>query len=60
MSCSSPLLHFRQTLQTMGLLRKHKGTLVLTRAGAAAQGDPSKLWDHLSSRLLPGEEGHLR
>jgi hypothetical protein len=53
---SGPLLHFRRTLQTMGLLRKHKGTLVLTRAGAAAHGDPSKLWDHLSSRLLPGED----
>jgi hypothetical protein len=50
----APLLHFRQTLQTMGLLRKHKGTLVLTRAGATAQGDLSKLWDHLASRLLPG------
>lgn len=54
---SAPLLHFRQTLQFTGLLRKHKGTLVLTRAGAAAQRDPSTLWEHLASRLLPaGDE----
>jgi hypothetical protein len=52
----APLLHFRQTLQSMGLLRKHKGTLWLTRAGAAAQRDPSKLWNHLASRLLPGND----
>jgi hypothetical protein len=52
-----PLLHFRQSLQSMGLLRKHKGSLVLTRAGAAAQRDPSKLWNHLASRLLPGNDG---
>jgi hypothetical protein len=40
----------------MGLLRNHKGTLVLTRAGATAQRDPSKLWNHLASRLLPGND----
>ena len=50
----APLLDFRQTLQSMGLLRKHKGTLLLTRAGAAAQRDPAKLWDHLAMRLVPG------
>ncbi|MFZ0832875.1 MAG: plasmid pRiA4b ORF-3 family protein [Mycobacterium sp.] len=50
----APLLHFRRTLQSMGLLRKHKNTLVLTRAGAAAQRDPAKLWEHLAARLVPG------
>jgi hypothetical protein len=53
---AGPLLGFRQTLQSMGLLRNHKGTLVLTRAGATAQRDPSKLWNHLASRLLPGND----
>lgn len=52
---SYPILHFRQSLQSMGLLRKYKGTLVLTKAGAAAQRDPEKLWNHLSQRLLPSE-----
>jgi len=52
----APLLYFRQTLQSMGLLRKLKGTLQLTRAGAAAQRDPSTLWKHLASRFLPGDD----
>lgn len=53
-----PLLQFRQNIQRVGLLRKHKGMLVLTRAGAVAQRDPQALWDHLAGRLLPdGEDG---
>ncbi|MEP6528276.1 MAG: plasmid pRiA4b ORF-3 family protein [Nocardioidaceae bacterium] len=56
-SLAAPLLDFRQTLQSMGLLRKYKGTLLLTRAGAAAQKDPGKLRDLLASRLLPTAEG---
>ncbi len=51
-----PLLEFRQSLQSAGLLRKYKGRLLLTKAGAAAQRDPARLWDHLSSRLLPGDD----
>jgi hypothetical protein len=51
-----PLLEFRQSLQSMGLLRKYKGRLMLTKAGAAAQRDPARLWDHLASRLLPGDD----
>jgi hypothetical protein len=48
-----PLLHFRLNLQAVGLLRKSKGTLLLTRAGTAAQRDADALWDHLASRLVP-------
>ncbi len=51
-----PLLHFRQTLQSLGLLRKHKGVLLLTKAGAAARRDPAVLWEHLARRLGPGDE----
>src|SRR5690606_10958072 len=47
-----PLLDFREALQTMGLLRKYKGTLVLTRAGAAARHNLSALWQHLAERLV--------
>lgn len=36
-----PLLDLRRTLQSTGLLRKHKGRLLLTRAGASAQRDPA-------------------
>lgn len=51
-----PLLEFRQSLQSLGLLRKHKGVLLLTRAGAAARHDPAALWDHLARRLVPVDE----
>lgn len=51
-----PLLEFRTSLQTVGLLRKYKGALVLTKAGAAAQRDPATLWDHLASRLSPADD----
>lgn len=50
-----PLLDFRQSLQSAGLLRKRKGVLLLTRAGAAADREPLRLWQHLAERLLPGE-----
>jgi hypothetical protein len=53
----APLLDFRERLQRIGLLRKRKGVLVLTRAGAAAQRDPRALWDHLSARLAPATTG---
>lgn len=48
-----PLLQFRQDMQALGLLRKHKGTLLLTKAGMAAQRDPDRLWEHLAGRLIP-------
>jgi len=48
-----PLLEFRESVQATGLLRKYKGTLLLTRAGAAAQRDVAKLWAHLAERLIP-------
>lgn len=48
-----PLLQFREGVQSLGLLRKYKGTLLLTKAGAAAQRDPDKLWEHLAGRLIP-------
>ncbi|MGV0602879.1 plasmid pRiA4b ORF-3 family protein, partial [Mycolicibacterium pulveris] len=41
---------------SLGLLRKHKGVLLLTKAGAAARRDPAVLWEHLARRLAPGDE----
>lgn len=49
------LLEFREDLQRLGLLRKYKGRLLLTKAGDAARGDLEVLWRHLASRLIPGE-----
>jgi hypothetical protein len=48
-----PLLRFREGVQSLGLLRKQKGMLLLTKAGVAAQRDPDRLWDHLAGRLIP-------
>jgi hypothetical protein len=48
-----PLLEFRESLQSMGLLRKRKGRLLVTRAGAKARRDPDVLWEFLASRLVP-------
>ncbi|MGB3230108.1 MAG: plasmid pRiA4b ORF-3 family protein [Mycobacterium sp.] len=48
-----PLLRFRESLQHLGLLRKNKGTLLLTKAGQAAQQDVDALWEHLAGRLIP-------
>lgn len=47
----APLLDFRQSLQKMGLLRKSKGTLLITKAGRDARGDVRRLRDHLATRL---------
>ena len=50
---TTPVLHFRHVLQSLGLLRKYKGTLRLTRAGTAAQEAPEELWSRLADRLVP-------
>ncbi|MHB1164352.1 MAG: plasmid pRiA4b ORF-3 family protein [Candidatus Nanopelagicales bacterium] len=46
-----PLLDFRQSLQRLGLLRKSKGRLLLTKAGRSARGDVAALREHLADRL---------
>jgi len=54
---TTPILHFRKALQTLGLLRKHKNALLLTRAGRDAQAAWQTLWNHLADRLVPGTDG---
>lgn len=46
-----PLLHFRKALQQVGLLRKNKDRLQLTRAGSSASRDRRALWNHLATRM---------
>lgn len=58
-SDARPLLEFRTSLQAMGLLRKQKGALHLTRAGAAARRDPLQLWRHLADRMIPAKTGEF-
>jgi len=53
---TGPVLWFRESLQRTGLVRKSRGRLLLTKAGAKARRDPEVLWQHLAQRLLPGRE----
>ncbi len=46
-----PVLHLRESAQALGLVRKHRGRLVLTPRGRAVRGDPVALWWHLAERL---------
>ncbi|WP_020392348.1 plasmid pRiA4b ORF-3 family protein [Kribbella catacumbae] len=48
-----PVLHLRESAQAMGLLRKHRGTLVLTKRGSAVRNDPLALWWHLAEQMPP-------
>jgi hypothetical protein len=51
-----PVLVFRELLQKLGLLRKYRGRLLLTKAGASARGKPDRLWQHLAERLPLGKD----
>lgn len=47
------LLEFREALQRLGLLRKYRGRLLITKAGDAARTDPGRLMRHLAARIVP-------
>lgn len=52
-----PVWYFREYLKAVGLLRKYKGTLRLTKVGKQALADPHVLWTHLTDTLvLPGTD----
>jgi hypothetical protein len=46
-----PLLDLRQSATRMGLLRKHRGRLLVTSRGQAVAADPVALWWHLAERM---------
>lgn len=54
------VLELRLSAQRMGLLRKLKGRLLVTKTGGRLAGDPEGLWWHVTGRLLdvdaPGEQ----
>lgn len=54
---TTPVLHFRKALQGLGLLRKHKGSLLLTRAGHDSRAAWQTLWNQLADRLVPNTDG---
>jgi hypothetical protein len=45
-----PVLGLRQSAQRIGLLRKHRGRLLVTARGRALRTDPVGLWWHLAER----------
>lgn len=45
-----PVLHLRESAQQMGLLRKHRGKLLLTTRGRRLRTDPVALWWHIAER----------
>jgi hypothetical protein len=50
-----PVLQIREMLQSMGLLRKRNGRLLLTKAGERALMESGFLWGHIASRLIPAK-----
>jgi hypothetical protein len=48
---TAPVLHLRESAMKMGLLRKHRGTLLATPYGRSLRGDPVGLWWHLAERM---------
>lgn len=48
-----PVLHLRESAQRAGLLRKHRGKLMLTARGRTARTDPVALWRQLAERTPP-------
>lgn len=55
------LAAYRQYLGKLGLLRKYRGMLLLTKAGAAARNSPELLFNHLADRFaasIASSSGH--
>lgn len=57
---TAPVGRFRELLQALGLLRKYKGTLRLTKLGAAARTSIDALWSILAGKLITDEVGFDR
>lgn len=51
-----PVLHFREYVKSIGLLRKYKGSLRLTRLGRVVVNGSAALWEHLADTLAPDEQ----
>jgi pRiA4b ORF-3-like protein len=46
-----PVLHLRESAVRMGLLRKHRGRLLITSRGRTAAADPLALWWQIAERM---------
>jgi hypothetical protein len=45
-----PVLHLRESAQRIGLLRKHRGRVLVTARGRALRGNPVGFWWHVAER----------
>jgi hypothetical protein len=52
-----PVLDLRESAQKVGLLRKHRGKLLLTAQGRAMRSDPVALWSLLAGKTPPRAMG---
>ena len=52
-----PVLSLREATQRLGLVRKYRGRLLLTKLGRRLRDDPVALWWHLAHRLPQHKEG---
>lgn len=50
-----PVLEFRELLRQIGLVRKYRGRLVLTKLGKQVRGDQARLLAHLAASIPQGE-----
>ena len=46
-----PVLEMREAAQQLGLLRKYRGRLLLTKQAQRLRGDPLALWWHIAGRM---------
>jgi hypothetical protein len=51
-----PVLGFRELLRTLGLVRKYRGRLLLTKLGKQVRGDQARLLAHLAASIPSGED----
>jgi hypothetical protein len=54
-----PVLSFRESVQKLGLVRKYRGKLLLTKQGANLGGNPNGLWHYIAGRLPVGKPGSI-
>jgi hypothetical protein len=49
------VLSFRESVQKLGLIRKNRGRLLLTKAGSSLRDNPDALWRYIANRLPIGK-----
>lgn len=58
-SRTMPVAAFRQDLHALGLVRRYKGSLRVSRRARVLLADPEALWEHLQYETLPEEPSYV-